>query len=161
MLFSSLSRAASMTINPALTTLLFLFRSLGRPRRNRRAKSSKSFHSFHEVSTLIVCKAMRMHGHVSQIDKCCPPEWITATQVPYTYLPSPAQIYLLFPVFPSPMSNCNFHAHKLRLSQSSCHVTLRPPVAHPLLSTRRQCLLSSFLNSIKPDVTELPRNWRP
>src|SRR5258708_34928575 len=66
-----------MTINPALTTLLFLFRSLGRPRRNRRAKSSKSFHSFHEVSTLIVCKAMRMHGHLSQIDKHCPPEWIT------------------------------------------------------------------------------------
>jgi len=96
MLFSSLSRAASMTINPALTTLLFLFRSLARPRRNRRAKSSKSFHSFHEVSTLIVCKAMRMHGHVSQIDKCCPPECITATQVPYThvYPPTSTQIYL-------------------------------------------------------------------
>jgi hypothetical protein len=28
-----------------------------------------------------------MHGHLSQIDKCCPPEWITATQVPYTHPP--------------------------------------------------------------------------
>jgi hypothetical protein len=35
-----------MTINSALTSFLFLFRSQGRPRRSRRAKSFKSFHSF-------------------------------------------------------------------------------------------------------------------
>jgi hypothetical protein len=59
-----------MTIATALTKAFFLFRSMGRPHYyNRRAKS---FRSCHQASRFIVCEAVRVHGHVLHIDKCCP-----------------------------------------------------------------------------------------
>jgi hypothetical protein len=86
---------ASMTINPAPTTPppFLLFRLLGRPRRNRH---SKSFRSHYEVGRLVMCGAVRMHGHGSHIHKC----W--ASEVGYTntnteYPPTHTHLDLLFP----------------------------------------------------------------
>ena len=87
-----LSPPASMTINPALTPLLFLFRSIGRTRRNRR---TKSFRSHYERQ--VVYEAVRMRGHVSHIDKCWPPSKVsfsyTNTECPlaptHIYFPPP------------------------------------------------------------------------
>ena len=59
-----------MTIVTALTKAFPLFRSMGKPHyHNRRAKS---FRSCHRVSRFTVCEAVRVHGHVLRIDKCCP-----------------------------------------------------------------------------------------
>jgi hypothetical protein len=68
-----------------------LFRTLGKPRRtNRRAKS---FRSHCEVGRLETCGAVRMHWHVSHIDKCCSLTRVTAHKYEYrpahTRLPAP------------------------------------------------------------------------
>ena len=89
-----LSPPASMTINPALTPLLFLFRSIGRTRRNRR---TKSFRSHYETGMQVVCEAVRMHGHFSRIDKCWPPSEGDCSYTNAEYPSAPTHIY-----FPPP-----------------------------------------------------------
>ena len=91
------SRPASMTINLALTTLTFLlFRSQGRPRRNRR---SKPFRSHYGVD--VRCIAVRMHGHVSLIDKC----W--ASEVDYSYTDTELPLTHIHPH--PPIFTCPLH----------------------------------------------------
>jgi hypothetical protein len=141
-----------MTINPAPATLLFLFRSLGRPRHNRPVKSFHSRHKGKYPST-ILCDAVRMLGLISHIDKCFPLEWTTASQISYTYSPAPAQI--CFPPFlPSPTtSGCNFHAHGLLIPHSSCHLTLRPLVALLPMMNRRLLYVAVCPRCLNFDLT--------
>jgi hypothetical protein len=72
--------AAPMTITSALATAsLQWFRSL---RRNRRAKWG--FLSL--LGESVVCEAVRMHGRVLRIDKCCPWAQVTTPQSLKTHL---------------------------------------------------------------------------
>ncbi len=85
-----------------------LFCSLRRFRRNRRAKS---FCSHHGAGGLIVCNAVRMHGHVSHIDKPRPQRWITATQIPNTHThPHPPTL--------TQSNDYNFYAHESTTSMT-------------------------------------------
>lgn len=71
--------------NPALTTLFLLFRSLRRPSRNRH----QSFRSHNETDKLVMCRAVRLHGHVSHIDKCWPEVDYSYTNTEYpSYTPT-------------------------------------------------------------------------
>jgi hypothetical protein len=63
--------------NDGANQSFLLFRSLGRPHRNRR---SKLFHSRYLMGRLVVCKAVGVHGHVSHIYKRCPLTQVAARQ---------------------------------------------------------------------------------